>query len=74
MTTYDYFFLAAVVYGLDVNKKECFRLTEVHTRNSKLGLTFPSCCSVRENASMNAWAITDKQPSMCGVFLMSKTN
>ena len=40
----------------------------------KLGLTFPSCCSVRENASMNAWAITDKQPSMCGVFLMSKTN
>jgi len=40
----------------------------------KLGLTFPSCCSVRENASMNAWAITDRQPSMCGVFLMSKTN
>lgn len=40
----------------------------------KLGLTFPSCCSVSEKASMNAWAITDKQLSMCGVFLMSKTN
>lgn len=43
-------------------------------QKAKLGLTFPSCCSVREKASMNAWAITDKQLSMCGVFLMSKTN
>lgn len=43
-------------------------------QKAKLGLTFPSCCSVREKASMKAWAITDKQLSMCGVFLMSKTN
>lgn len=37
-------------------------------------LTFPSCISLREKESMKAWAMTDRQPSICGVFSMSKTN
>lgn len=75
MTIIYFFFLADVVCYLNVYKED--RVLQTHRNIQeilKLGLTFPSCCSVRENASMNAWAITDRQPSMCGVFLMSKTN
>ena len=75
MTTIYFFFLAGVVCYLNVYKEDSASDSYKHVQGIlKLGLTFPSCCSVRENASMNAWAITDRQPSMCGVFLMSKTN
>jgi len=37
-------------------------------------ITFPIVCSAREKASMKACAMTDKQPSICDVFLTSKTN
>lgn len=43
-------------------------------KTGRAAFTFPSVCSAREKASMKACAITDKQPSICEVFLMSKTN
>lgn len=36
--------------------------------------TFPSCRSEMEQASMKAWAITDRQASIWSVFSMSNTN
>lgn len=38
------------------------------------GCTLPSCRSESEQASMKAWAITDRQASMWSVLSMSKTN
>lgn len=41
---------------------------------SPLDCTLPSCRSDREQASMKAWAITERQASMWSVLSMSKTN
>lgn len=41
---------------------------------SSLDGTLPSCRSDREQASMKAWAITERQASMWSVLSMSKTN
>lgn len=41
---------------------------------SPAGCTLPSCRSESEQASMKAWAITDRQASMWSVLSMSNTN